>query len=115
MRTALALGVLGDRFRSFVDVTIVYPQGPVTFWDLLCGRLQEVVVRVRALPVPQHLLALGSDEQSLWQGTRQWLEELWQRKDRTIAATLSAGAAAGAAAGIACTPPDAPPLESTGA
>jgi len=73
------------------------------------------VVRVRDLPVPRELLAVRRDEEALWQGTRQWLEELWQRKDRTIAATLSAGAAAGAAAGIACTTPAAPPLESTGA
>jgi len=41
---ALALNVLGDKFHSFLDVTIVYPGGAPTFWQFLCGEVPGVVV-----------------------------------------------------------------------
>jgi hypothetical protein len=38
---ALALNVMGDRFRAILDVTIVYPEGAPRFWDFLCGRMKR--------------------------------------------------------------------------
>ena len=50
---AVALNAMGARFRSMIDVTIAYPDGAPSFWDLACGRAGAVRVRMRQLPVPQ--------------------------------------------------------------
>jgi 1-acyl-sn-glycerol-3-phosphate acyltransferase len=87
---ALALGVLGEKFRSFVDVTIVYPAGAPTFWQFLCGRMPEVIVRVRRLPIPSELL--GGDyarDARFRKEFQRWLQALWHDKDQQIDALLT--------------------------
>jgi hypothetical protein len=82
---ALALSVLGDRFRSFVDVTIVYPGGVPSFWDFLCGRLERVVVRVRLIPIPIEFASGDYATDSRYRKTVQrWQQELWHEKDDEI-------------------------------
>jgi 1-acyl-sn-glycerol-3-phosphate acyltransferase len=81
----LALGVLGERFHSFVDVTIVYPHGAPTFWQFLCGRMPEVVVRVQKLQIPAEVL--GGDyagDPRFRKVVQHWLQDLWARKDAQI-------------------------------
>ena len=82
---ALALSVLGDKFRWFVDVTIVYPGGAPTFWQFLCGNMPEVVVRARRLPIPAEFRSgdYARDPQ-FRKSIQHWLQELWQEKDRQI-------------------------------
>ena len=70
---AVALEALADRLDGVLDVTLVYPHGVPTFWDLLAGRVADVKVRVRRLPPPQ-------------KGVQAWINELWLEKDREIAA-----------------------------
>jgi hypothetical protein len=86
---ALALNAMGDKFQAILDVTIVYPDGVPTFWQFLCGRLRRVVVRVRRMPVPQHLL--GADyggDAAVREAFGQWVQELWREKDEQITALL---------------------------
>ena len=86
---ALALSVLGDKFRSFIDVTIVYPDGAPTFWQFLCGRMSSVDVRVRRLAIPPELTAGSYAADARFRKTIQgWLQELWLEKDRQIDASL---------------------------
>jgi 1-acyl-sn-glycerol-3-phosphate acyltransferase len=84
---ALALQAMGDKFQSILDVTIVYPDGVPTFWEFLCGKMQRVVVRVRTIPVPQHLLHgdYGQDP-AFREAFAAWVQELWRDKDATISA-----------------------------
>ena len=37
---ATALGAMGERFDAMLDVTIHYPQGVPSFWDLLSGKVR---------------------------------------------------------------------------
>ncbi|HEX4845272.1 MAG TPA: acyltransferase, partial [Geothrix sp.] len=53
---ATALGAMGERFDALLDVTIVYPEGVPSFWDLLSGQMSRVVVRVHEREIPAHLL-----------------------------------------------------------
>jgi 1-acyl-sn-glycerol-3-phosphate acyltransferase len=95
---ALALGVLGDKFRSFVDVTIVYPAGAPTFWQFLCGRMPKVVVRVRKLAIPAELR--GGDyaqDPQYRKRIQHWLQALWEEKDREIDTLLASEQTAAAA------------------
>lgn len=82
---AMALAVMGDRFNSYLDVTIVYPKGVPMFWDLLCGRLEQVVVRVRELPIPA-TLAQGNyaADPGYRRELQTWVQGVWEEKDRFI-------------------------------
>ncbi|MFA7664778.1 MAG: acyltransferase [Burkholderiaceae bacterium] len=86
---ALALSVLGDRFRSFVDVTIVYPGGVPSFWDFLCGRMDKVIVRVRRLEIPVETTAgdYASDPR-FRKSVQRWQQARWAEKDAQIDALL---------------------------
>ncbi|NVO06955.1 MAG: acyltransferase, partial [Rhodoferax sp.] len=87
---ALALNAMGDKFQAILDVTIVYPDGIPGFWAFLCGRMHRVIVRVRSLPIPAHLLTgdYGSDP-ALREAFSHWAQQLWADKDAQIAALLA--------------------------
>lgn len=86
---ALALDALGSKFDSILDVTIVYPHGRPSFMDFMAGRVDRVVVRVRKVPVPQHLLQgdYGQDPE-FRKAFAEWVQLLWAEKDAQITALL---------------------------
>jgi 1-acyl-sn-glycerol-3-phosphate acyltransferase len=90
---ALALNAMGDKFRSILDVTIVYPDGAPTFWHFLCGRVRRIVVRVQTLPVPRDL-ATGdyAGDPAVREAFQKWVQQLWLAKDAQIARLLTARA-----------------------
>jgi hypothetical protein len=82
---ALALNAMGDKFEAILDVTIVYPDGPVDFGAFLRGKLHHVVVRVRALPVPQDLVQGDyENDPAVREAYQRWVQTLWQAKEATI-------------------------------
>jgi len=84
---ALALGVLGDRFDSLLDVTIVYPEGAPTFWQFLCGRTRTIIVRMRQLPIPAELRSGDYARDAKYRKAFQkWLQAIWAEKDAQIGA-----------------------------
>lgn len=88
---ALALDSLGAKFRSLVDVTIVYPGGAPTFWQFLCGRVPRVIVRVRELPIPEGFSAGDFGHDAAFRSAfSQWLNGLWAEKDAQIEDLLAA-------------------------
>lgn len=87
---ALALNAMGDKFQAILDVTIVYPDGAPTFPTFLTGKLKRVVVRVRALPIPQHLLHGDYANDPLFrEAFSQWVQQLWRDKDTQIQQILA--------------------------
>jgi 1-acyl-sn-glycerol-3-phosphate acyltransferase len=90
---ALALNAMGDKFRSVLDVTIVYPDGAPTFWQFLCGRVKRIVVRVQTLPVPREL-ATGdyAGDPAVREAFQRWVQDLWSAKDAQIESLLTASA-----------------------
>ena len=88
---ALALNAMGDKFQAILDVTIVYPDGTPDFSQFLAGKLKRVVVRVRRLPVPQHLVQGDyANDPAVRADYQQWVQRLWQEKDQQIDELLSA-------------------------
>jgi 1-acyl-sn-glycerol-3-phosphate acyltransferase len=82
---ALALNAMGDKFQAILDVTIVYPDGAPSFLQFLCGNVHHVIVRVRSLPVPQHLLQGDyASDPAVRVAYQQWGQQLWQQKDAQI-------------------------------
>ena len=87
---ALALNAMGEQFQSLIDVTIVYPAGIPTFWDFLCGRTPQVILRARELPIPVEFCDGDYDGDSEFRGTfHRWLADQWEQKDQQIADLLA--------------------------
>jgi len=82
---ATALSAMGERFDALLDVTIVYPDGVPTFWDLLSGRLKQVVVRVREREIPKDLLGGDYEGDPVFRARIQaWVQVMWAEKDARI-------------------------------
>jgi len=82
---AFVLEALPQRLHTFIDVTLVYPDGRSTFLDLLIGRIRRVIVRVRTLPIPAELL--GGDyrnDPQFRDAMQQWIGQIWTDKDQLI-------------------------------
>jgi 1-acyl-sn-glycerol-3-phosphate acyltransferase len=91
---ALALGALGDKFDSLLDVTIVYPDGAPTFWQFLCGNVRHVVVRAQQLTLPPEFRhADYARDPKYRKAFQRWLQTLWHEKDSTIGALRGSPAA----------------------
>jgi 1-acyl-sn-glycerol-3-phosphate acyltransferase len=87
---ALALNAMGDKFQAVLDVTIVYPDGAPTFTQFLMGKVQRIVVRVRSLPVPQHLIQGDyAGDPAVREAYQKWAQQLWLDKDAQIESILN--------------------------
>jgi len=81
----IALATMGEQFEALLDVTLVYPEGAPTFWQLLCGTLGPVIVRVRQLPIPPELCGGNPiGDKRLRVHIARWVESQWQAKDKLI-------------------------------
>ncbi len=86
---AMSIDAMGTRFRSLLDVTIVYPEGVPTFWQFLSGQCPRIVVRVHDVPIPDDLHAGDyTADTAFRQQFQGWLEGLWKAKDEEIEALL---------------------------
>jgi len=82
---AFVLETMGEMLQGIVDVTIFYPGGQPTMIDLLAGRVRQIRVRVRQLPIPPEFLGgdyeNDADFRARFQG---WMSALWAEKDALI-------------------------------
>jgi 1-acyl-sn-glycerol-3-phosphate acyltransferase len=82
---ATALATLGGHCHRLLDVTIVYPHGAPKFWDLLSGRVDDVIVRVEQREIPADLV--GGDyanDPEFRRRMQDWVNALWAEKDALI-------------------------------
>lgn len=83
---AVALAAMGPQFEALLDITLYYPGRTPTFWDLLCGRVPAVVVRVRQRPIPLELTDPALQEQSGFRNqVQRWIDGIWVEKDDLLA------------------------------
>src|SRR5690606_2639059 len=59
---AFVIDAMGEQLSSFLNITIHYPDGNPSFWDLLTGRVRKIVMRVEQQPIPAQLLGRNYDE-----------------------------------------------------
>ena len=86
----IALATMGEQFEAMLDITIVYPHGAPTFWDLLSGRVDAVIVRVQHRDIPPDVL--GGDpvgDKTYRQRLSTWIEGQWAEKDALIEQLLA--------------------------
>jgi 1-acyl-sn-glycerol-3-phosphate acyltransferase len=81
---SFVLAAMGDKLREVVDVTIAYPQGAATFWDFACGRVKEIKVRVKTLPITNQIVGDYLKDVQFKRNFQKWLNDLWSQKDKDL-------------------------------
>jgi 1-acyl-sn-glycerol-3-phosphate acyltransferase len=82
---AFVMEAMGERIESVLDVTIVYSNEKVSFWDLMSGRLRKVIVNVERQEIPQELRRGGYlEDPGFRERFQAWVGALWAHKDRLI-------------------------------
>ena len=83
---AFVLQAMGEMLQALVDVSIVYPGGRPSLFDLLAGRIPEVRLQVHLRELPRDLLGRDYQEDGEFRERFQtWLNQLWAEKDAEIA------------------------------
>ncbi len=87
---AFVMDALGPILRDMLDVTIAYPAGDATFWDLCCGRVPQIVVDVRRRTIPTRQAAGDYVGDDAFRGRFQdWLGNVWLEKDAMLTEYLN--------------------------
>jgi 1-acyl-sn-glycerol-3-phosphate acyltransferase len=82
---AFALNAMGDKFQSLLDCTIVYPNGIPSFVDFMQGKVPEVIVRIREVPIPAEFCHGDYENDAEFkQAFQTWISDLWSEKDQQI-------------------------------
>ncbi|HSC67523.1 MAG TPA: acyltransferase [Cellvibrio sp.] len=81
---AFTLAAMDGQLHRLLDVTIYYPAGIPTYWDYACGRVKEIRVHIRQLPIPAELIGDYIEDAEFRAGFQQWVNQLWREKDDLI-------------------------------
>lgn len=83
---AFVLSAMGGQLRSMLDVTIVYHDETIGFWDLLCGRVRHVSVQIQERTIPEDFAEGDYEGDPQFRNRLQgWVNQVWQEKDALIA------------------------------
>lgn len=81
---AFVLDAMGDALHAILDVTIVYPNGARSMLDLIGGRVKEIRVHVRELPIDASLRGDYETDAAFRARFQHWVNTLWSDKDARI-------------------------------
>ncbi|MFT4926327.1 MAG: 1-acyl-sn-glycerol-3-phosphate acyltransferase [Phenylobacterium sp.] len=82
--TGFVLGAMHDSLHKIIDVTIYYPDGIPTFWQLLSGQIRKVVVRVNVLPIESQMIGDYDADKEYRKEIQRYLNDLWVGKDQLL-------------------------------
>lgn len=80
---SFVLNAMGQRLDKLLDVTIYYPQGVPSFWDYLSGKVHDIKIHIRVLPIDTALIGDYEDPQFRTR-FQQWVNQLWLDKDQQL-------------------------------
>ncbi len=84
---AYALDAMGRGLHAIVDVTLHYPNGKPSIYDLFADRIKDVHVHVRVLEIPEAIRAGDYQDDRAFRAEFQgWLNGLWQDKQALLQA-----------------------------
>ncbi len=76
---------MGKQFDKLLNVTLCYPDNNrQPFFDMLSGKLTRIVVHVDLQPIADELHGDYINDKSFKRHFKQWLNSLWQEKDRLL-------------------------------
>lgn len=80
---SFVLNAMGEHLHKLLDVTIYYPKGSPSFWDYISGKVHDIKVRVRVLPIERQWIGDYEDPEFRAQ-FQQWVNQLWHEKDQQL-------------------------------
>jgi 1-acyl-sn-glycerol-3-phosphate acyltransferase len=86
---AVVLCTMGRQLHSILDVTIVYPEGIPGLWTFLCSNSMEIKVLVKQIPITPELLGEYLTDRGFRRRFKDWLDKLWEEKDKLIGTLVS--------------------------
>jgi len=91
---AFTATAMGSTLRSLLDVTIVYPGGRPTVWDLISRGVPRIVVSARELPIPPDWFTGDYlEDASFRERVQADVRKIWEAKDAEIERVLAAAGA----------------------
>lgn len=81
---AFVLDAMGQYLTTIVDVTIYYPEGIPSFWDLLCGRVKRVHIEIHTLEIDNELNGDYMNDRAHKIAFQKWLTQFWHEKDAKL-------------------------------
>lgn len=84
---AFVLSAMSGHIRTMLDVTLIYHQKQNGFWDFLCGRIKQITINVRTIPIPMDMCDGDYENDPVFREKFQnWIGTIWQDKDNLITA-----------------------------
>ncbi len=82
---AFVLDAMGEQLHGLVNVTIYYPGGRPTLWDVLSGQIKRIVMRIQIMPIPKQFLGKSYDQDMQYRAEfQEWVNQLWLQKDQEL-------------------------------
>lgn len=83
---AFVLGSMGEYLHKIIDVTIVYPEKIPTFWEYISGKVNKIIIDFEVIPLTDVLTGDYFNDIEHKNQFFNWLNALWQTKDKKIKA-----------------------------
>lgn len=87
---SFALNAMDGKLHQLIDVTIFYPEGVPSFFGYLCGKVSNIKVHIRVMPIDDSLLGDYQNDAEYRSSFQQWVNALWQQKDQQFESLLQA-------------------------
>jgi len=81
---AFVLGAMGEYLTSILDVAISYSPKAMGIWDLLCGRIKEVQVTIKKIPLSNDIIGNYFEDEDFKGRFQIWVNQLWLNKDQAL-------------------------------
>ena len=82
---AFVLGSMGQQMNTMLDITIVYAESKHEIWDLVCGRVNTVIVDIKKVDIPSEFIGKDYGNDAEFKANfQEWLNTLWRKKDAFI-------------------------------
>jgi 1-acyl-sn-glycerol-3-phosphate acyltransferase len=86
---AFTLGAMGQCFHKILNITVVYPHAEADAWHYFSGRIKKIVVCIEEIIITPELLGDYENNREFRVYFQNWLNNLWQQKDKLIDNILS--------------------------
>lgn len=79
---AYVLDAMGEQLQGIANVTLYYPDGRPSFWQLMCGQIHRLSLHIEVLPIPPRFLGRNySDDAEYRADFQNWINAIWHAKD----------------------------------
>jgi 1-acyl-sn-glycerol-3-phosphate acyltransferase len=81
---AFVLSAIGEQLSVILDVTISYSPEVMGLWDFLCGRIKEIKIRIKRIPVTSEIMGDYFNDDGYRDTFQKWINKLWEEKDNLL-------------------------------